>query len=656
MKQLFKNRIWIVAICVAAMLATSVLGAFALKQPEQNQAASEKTQPMKLYEQIIEEDGFLFGINYPWLEIGHTLTTNELMVKCDVRPSGDPNSIALDTWGDEAIYEGLYNLRALGYRTIAYWGSVHGEGVIYGDHGEVLGVKEEYLANIDRFLNLCERADMTVMWIVSAHSDSIVELGEGGKHLWDIVSQSIVNPEVTEQYIENFVRPVMRVLGKHPKSVALISAGSEAENEINDDNIGDHFSGDRAFYGTTMEKMKHFLTRITETAEEEVPNIGRTMVCNASYLNIYNDVNLDAVGINRYASSASVDTIETFRTSHPMFVTEWGLGKFASEEAFTINTTRMFEDILNKGYLGSFFWCYQPDGRGGEFGTLKEGSATQSDFRDFMYTMSFVMRDFANEHRGVECYLDAPVMFYNRGSGMVEWMGSRQASTIDIQRSLDGGKTWTTLVENAPVEQYQDGYKGTYEDETLPTEGQVTYRVIARDGEDTAASAPANVVAIMAPAPELMTNGGFENGLEGWEQPWSDTIDVSDKFAYEGNYSLYLNGKAWSGVVQENIPVTAGKRYRLSVTYRTASTEVNNGFIWVRWGASGGTRYSPEQISAGYFNTTEPGWHTLEAVFVVPADLEIPEICVDLRLDDPAAYGGREGMFYIDEVSLKEVR
>lgn len=107
------------------------------------------------------------------------------MVKCDVCPSGDPTSIALDTWGDEAIYEGLYNLRALGYRTIAYWGSVHGEGVIYGDHGEVLGVKEEYLANIDRFLNLCKRADMTVMWVVSAHSDSIVELGEGGEALLD---------------------------------------------------------------------------------------------------------------------------------------------------------------------------------------------------------------------------------------------------------------------------------------------------------------------------------------------------------------------------------------------------------------------------------------------------------------------------------------
>lgn len=653
MKNFLTKRTWIAIACSVVLLVTGVLGAFALKQPEK-----EVVPAKKLYEQIIEEDGFLFGMNYPWVKGGHTLTQNDLMAKYNVAHTGDPNVIGLDAYGDEGVFEGMYNLRALGYRSIAYWGSVYGEGVIYGDHGEVLGVKEDYLANIDRFLNICKRADMTVLWIVHAHSDAVVAVGENGKQLWDIVSQKIVNPEVTEQYIENFVRPVMRVLAKHQDTVAMISAGSEAENEINDINIGNHFGTDRGVYGTTKEKMKNFVTRVLETAEEEVPYIARTEVCNAFYLNMYNDLNLDVVGINRYASSANMEEIEYYATSHPMIATEWGLGKYVSEEQMTINTTRMFNDIVEKGYLGSYFWCYTPDTLGGPFGALAADAGSQSDFRDYIYTMTYAMMDLRKEHQGIESVIDAPSMFYNRGSGLVEWMASRQASTIDIQRSLDGGKTWVTLVENASIEEYQVGFKGSYTDTTLPETGTVTYRVIARDGEDMAVSAPSNVMPIMAPAPELIINGSFENGLEGWTQPWSTNIGVSNNFATDGEYSLYLTGGAYHGVVQEHISVTPGKRYQLRVVYRKDPTdpEPNSGYIWVRYGESGGTRYSPEEVSAGYFNTTEQGWQYIECTFVVPQDLRIPEICVDLRLADPDQWNGRQGKYYIDEVSLKEVR
>ncbi|MBQ4333660.1 MAG: hypothetical protein IJC33_07775 [Clostridia bacterium] len=647
-RMLSKNVLLAVLCCAALMLSCffSVAAFERAGQPEQ-----------KLFDRMVEEDGHIFGINFPWMQIGHTLTNNDLMEKYDVG-YGDPSTVALDVYGEEYLYEGLLNLKAIGYRAIGYWGSTCGEGILYDDYGNVLGVKEDYLANIDRFLAVCRRAEMPVLWIVAPHTDYLTGFGEDGVYAWHIINQSIVNPEVTEQYMEKFVRPVLEVLARNTDVVFMISAGCEAENEVNDPKLGNHFEGDRTTYGTSLEKMSAFLRRITDMVAEIVPSASRTLVTNASYLNVYNDFNLDTVGINSYSFTTGFPEISKYNTVHPMIASEWSLGNVASEEQYMINTVKRQETIVNNGYLASFFWCYSGIGAGDQHSLHYVGAAAQSDFRPMVYAMHYFIEDYRNEFHGIESELDTPRMLYNRGSGTVEWIGVRQTddTTIDIQRSMNGGQTWTTLVEGAPVMEYETDYKGVYHDETLPKTGRVTYRVIVRNGDIENVSDPSNEAEILAPAPELLINGSFEDGLTGWDYLFTDEPYVSTDYATEGSHSLYLTGTAWTGVIQEHIPVVPGKRYSFTCNYRkdAKDTKQNNAFVWIRYGEGGGTQNSEIQDTCGYMNTSKQGWHAIEHSFVIPEG--VTEIAIDIRVDDPATWGGVKGMFYVDEVSLKEVR
>ena len=98
-----------------------------------------------------------------------------------------------------------------------------------------------------------------------------------------------------------------------------------------------------------------------------------------------------------------------------------------------------------------------------------------------MYSLRYFVEDYRNKLRGVESVLDKPVLFYNHGGGTVEWIASRQASSIDLLRSLDGGKTWEALFVGVSPSTYETKSKGHYKDSTLPESGTVMYKVIARD-------------------------------------------------------------------------------------------------------------------------------------------------------------------------------
>ena len=625
-------------------------------------ADRKSTEYDTLYDQMLAENGFVFGMNYPWITIGHTLTSNELLQRFDV-PEGIPSVIGLDEYGDEFVYEGLYNLRALGYTMIGYWGSVYGEGVVYGERGQVLGVKEDYLANIARYLEICRRADMKVLWIIQAHSEALIGYyGKPGKQAWDVWSQSIVNPEVTDQYVENFARPVLRVLAQYPDVVAMISAGSEPENEINDNTLGNHFGTDRGIYGTTQEKMVEFLRRLTDTAAEECPDIARTLVCNTSWMNMYNDFDLTVIGKNQYSASANMTPVNELTTVFPAIASEWGVGNYKTEEQFTLSTMTMQENIEKAGYQGSFWWSFVAgDTGGGDLSVFKKHAGSQSDFRPMMYAMHYHILDYVSNHKGEEVVLDEPTMFYNRGSGMVEWIASRQATAYDVQRSLDGGTTWVALAEGLTPDEALDENreKGVYFDTTLPTAGNVMYRVVAHDGDGNSVTAPAtNENEIIPPAPELVTNGGFENGKEGWDFFIGDESHITDLYVTEGESALCLTGGAWEGIVQENIPVEGGKRYKITYKYmKDPSIEgpVSAAFF-VRWDETGipGDRFCQDQLVAGWMNNSDGDWEMQETTFVVPQG--VTSICFDLRTNDPAGQGGVNSKIYIDEISFKEVR
>ena len=637
-----KKAIWkplIAAACCIALLT----GVFGVAQAG---GLLKRSKAENTWQKLREENGFVFGINYPWLTggLGNSLTSNELMVKYVGNSWGTP---AIDVYGTEQLYRDFYNIKAMGYDVVGYWGSCYGEGVIYDDYGDVLGVKEEYLKNMRVYLDLIRKANLKVLWIVHAHSETISSYYN--KECWDIVSQMYCNPEVTEHYVEKFVRPVCKVLADYKDVVALVSAGCEPENEINDDAIQEstHVIGDRQIFGVNKDAMLNFLSRINDTVKEELPDVGRTIASNSGYVNVYNDFDLEVIGRNQYSSSANASSINEFTVTAPMIITEWGVGVLNSEEQFHIQTIAYMEDIIDEGYDGSFFWCYLPEQAGNAHSLFNKGYASATDYRPMVYSMRYMMNDYRNEFHEKETILDAPVMLYQSGSGNIEWIASRQATSIDIQRTTDGGKTFTTLVTGGVPTDYETNYKGKYSDPNPLTDGEVAYRVVAHDDDgNTAIGEWSNIKEALKPAPELINNGGFENGTDGWQIWTTAKVDIVTDQVNSGEKAALFSGTAWSHLYIENIPVDKNSQYTLSYWYKSHPDNVGTGYCVVRRGGSIEDDDAGKQST--FLNNCDGEWHHVtKTVTTNDAD----KFCLNFYTD-----GGGKAKFYIDDVSLKKIQ
>ena len=180
----------LIALLAALMLMVSVTPISAFAALGGNFPWTDASQPM-LIEQILERDGLIDGIWFPWFnggQTGHNLTGNDLMADYyNSSSSKNWDRVELDYYGADKIYREIYNLKAMGYNIMAYGGSIFGEGVIFDENGDVLGIKEEYLTNARRLLDMCREIGMPVMWTVCFHSSSAP--GYYGIESYDIFSQ-----------------------------------------------------------------------------------------------------------------------------------------------------------------------------------------------------------------------------------------------------------------------------------------------------------------------------------------------------------------------------------------------------------------------------------------------------------------------------------
>ena len=486
----FKSKVWICALCIAALLVTMVTPALAAKDP-----TLPWVEETSLLNQILERDGFLDGIWYPWLfsgEGGHGLTGNETMA---LYHGGNWGEVALDTKGADIVYRSIYNLKAMGYNMMAYGGSFFSEGVVFDNNGDVIGIKEDYLANARRLLDMCREIGMPVMWLVFFHSSSIPDYH--GIEAWHFTTQMYSNPIVADHYAERFVRPVCQMLAEYKDVVAMVAIGDEPENEINDDDIADHYSGGRSHYGTTQEKMHYFLSAINDVVKEELPNMPRTAAPNSDNLSLYNSMDLDLLGRNRYDTIGSVSPMINYMADKPMLLTEFNHpnGGSLSDETYTTVLINFRKNMMKEGYVGGFQWCHLPDNFDGAHYLQKRYGKTETDYRSTVYELYYYMTDYRNEYHGVETVLDTPSLFCVDGSGKVEWIPARQANRMDLLRSDDGGKTWTALLDHVDPALYTDADgKGVYKDTTAPKSGSM-YKVVVRDSKgNQTESIPSNKV------------------------------------------------------------------------------------------------------------------------------------------------------------------
>ncbi len=462
-----------------------------------------------LMEQILERDGFLDGIWYPWFDggrVGHSLTGNETMVKYE---GTGWSTVAMDTVGADEIYQQIYNLKAMGYNLLGYGGSIYDEGVIFDDYGDVLGIKQEFLDNARRLLDMCREIGMPVMWTVCFHSSSAP--GYYGIEAYDIFSQKYCNPEITEHYVERFVRPMCEMLGEYKDVVALIAIADEPENEINDSEKGNHFSS-REMYGVNRDDMVHFMSRINDVVKEELPDVARTVASNDSDKSIYGGFDLDLMGHNVYHNGCSTPDVEGYKTDTPIILTEYNVGHDLQPDPndpdYDLFTDRLKEwrtNMMDKGYRGGVQWAWMNNGTHSRtayylLDTPNSGSTPNTDFVPTVGDLRHFIDDYRATYRGETIVLDTPVLYCNEGGGIVEWIPSRQDVTVTIRRSTDGGATWTTVESGKNQSEYMVTYtdfdgevhdknKCRFEDEVVPNS---MYKIIVKDAKGNVAQSEPN--------------------------------------------------------------------------------------------------------------------------------------------------------------------
>ena len=594
--------------------------------------------------QIIARDGYLDGIWFPWLshnDLGHGFTANETMTKY---VGNTWSTVGIDKYSDQYLLEQIYNLKALGFNIMGYEGSIYAEGVIFDEHGDVIGIKEDYLANTRRFLNLCREAEMPVLWTVCCHSTSAVSYYN--LEVWYRMTQMYAVQEVADHYAERFVKPLCAVLAEYPDVVVMCATTSEVENEMNDAAMG-NFTENRETYGVNRDSMLYFINKVADTLAQELPDVDRTLCGSTDNMTMYSETDLTYTGHQEYNSAALADDIASFRSPLPMLVTEFGLGdeSYPSEDELVEKQLTFRNNFRNKGWSGWLMWCWSTKSGGSAY-DLTAPNSTVTDFRKVAYELHDYIEEYRAEYRGETVVVNTPTMFFNKGTGTVEWIRPTQSHTYTLERSINGG-AWTTLTTNgASVDGL--GRKYTYRDATLPAEGTVQYRVTVQSGGATATSV-SNTAVIQRSAQNLVVNYSFENDLDGWSKFGSKGIyQVTTAAARTGSYSLELayGSTEWQGVYQPTIQVKPNTNYTLTYYYKYASDNaVPNCYCFVRGGD--GSIDAAEILGQAYMHTGSATEWKQETISLRTGDSD--KLCVDFRV-----VAGSH--VYIDDVELYEMQ
>jgi len=678
--------------CVLSAAAAGVANAPAAYKPTQVW----RDQPNGI-EEILARDGYLEGIWFPWFRhdwLGHCLTGNDLYAE---KTGSDAwMTVGLDQYGETNVYREIYNLKALGFNIMGYEGSPLSEGVIFDEYGNVLGVKEDYLQNIRRLLNICREVGMPVLWTLTMHSTVSSEYWEEGKRAWDITAQAYSNPTVADQYAKNFITPVCEVLAEYPDVVMMVSVGIELENEINDSDIGNYFD-QRFMYGVEQEPMLYFINAVTGAAKKTIPDVSRVIGSTSHDFTIYDGIDLDFIGKNYYTMAADAPGIEKHYSPSPMIVTEFGFGDGVQidDSLWTIKQIQFRESFIEDGCSGWMMWCWSNNGFGTAYDLLDANGKSTTDFRIGAYTIKYFADNYRAAYRGEEIVLDTPVLFCNRGSGLVEWISSRQATKLTLERSTDGGKTWKTLLNKVKPSDYEENFKGSYTDTEMadkkPDGTTTMYRVTVWDDEgNTRVSEPNNQATLLGPSVNALEEQGlnydFEKGLDGWTEFGENgtyeqganysakviTADGKKVLDFKLNHSTDASGdvvlgQQWFGIHMDGITVKPNTQYEIKVTYKIApdalfpyeeSTEANkmSGYLFVRGkgadgsGSGNGDINEKELTTLYLLHGSKTEWRENSAVFKTN---DSGKVCLDLRA---VAFNNMPIHYYIDSIELYEVK
>ena len=134
-----------------------------------------------------------------------------------------------------------------------------------------------------------------------------------------------------------------------------------------------------------------------------------------------------------------------------------------------------------------------------------------------------------------------------------------------------------------------------------------------------------DVSVLDASVPELIINGGFENGLSEWSVHDQADLSISKDVSYSGSSSVYVANRSGTGAGPQQYltgKMMPGRTYRVSakVRYDAAAAPNTRDFNIC---FQDGDWQTIKIMGSG--TITKGQWGTVEGVFTVPEDLELNE-------------------------------
>lgn len=593
-----------------------------------------------LYEKVVAEDGFIYGVDYNWFvaydHVGHNLGANHVI------PS--KSSCYFDS---RLVYNDLYNIKALGFNAVNFWLFTWLEGIEFDANGNILGLDDYFINNLRTSLDICRELGLNIVLSIQPHLDDINSTSS--KVLLDKYTQFLYNPTVLQQYITMCVQPVCELVDDYQDTVMIICLTVEGgEADVNDPDLG---FLQKENFGTTWENYAAFLTAVNQKVKDFMPDMPTSVesVGNIDASFKYNSIGLDLIGTNRYTKDGSVGSIESRASSLPMYIGEYNLGitnfDTTSKDSWTSKNLKFYPNAREAGYVGAFYFNYCTGGN--TFSLFDNSSSTPDYMRELALSLHFSIFDNIYERNGVEIIIDKPVMLVNYGKGNVYWIGSRTATSYKLERSADRGQTWNVLDASLGADDVElDNGVCFHQDSTLVAGTNVCYRVTAYDNAgNNSVSAPSNVKTAYFPG-ELIKDSGFESGNIpdnsnnfGW---YSNTVKagaLSGVDVHSGNLSFrlsYTNGNY--GKLLQEVDVSQNATYGLSYwvngTGSTYSVCVFNS--------------SMSNTIASFYTGNTNGWIKSNRTFNSGSNSKV-YICIQFGIT-------QDDVAYFDDFSLKEIK
>jgi hypothetical protein len=143
---------------------------------------------------------------------------------------------------------------------------------------------------------------------------------------------------------------------------------------------------------------------------------------------------------------------------------------------------------------------------------------------------------------------------------------------------------------------------------------------------------------------DIITNGGFENGTDGW-MARSCQIEAVKEPVHSGSGSVKCSGRdsAWQGVQQSMIgKMENGETYQISGWVRLENSDSNSVIVSVEQADDRGTNYT----NVGTVTATNSGWVEVSGEFMLYVDGELSTLEVYFEGPEPGVN------FYVDDVKV----